>query len=100
MVDDAIKKIEQYKIRLVFYYDYFINKFFNYVNYIFTLTNKNIETFHLKIKIKKYYIKLGSHVSREFIFNSHSDFSLDEKFINLNEKIKIIKMRLNTLKNK
>lgn len=100
MLDDTIKKIGRYKIRLVFYYDYFIDKSFNYSKYVSNLTNRNIESIQLRIKIKKYYIQLGSHVSKEFIFNSHSDFSLDEKFIRLNEKIRFIKMRLSNLNNK
>ena len=100
MIDDIIKKIGKYNVRLVSFYDNFINITFSYGKYIYKLSKNNVESIQLKIKVKKYYIKLGSYVAKEFIFNGHSDFSLDEKFKKLNEKIKFIKIRLEALKNK
>ena len=100
MIDDIIKKFGKYNSRLVSFYDYFVHVTFSYGKYIYKVSKNNMESFQLKIKIKKHYIKLGSYVSRKFIFNGHSDFSLDEKFKKLNEKIKFIKNRLKVLKNK
>ena len=100
MIDSIINKINAYKIKISNSYRNFQKSSSNATKNMYGKGKERIEIESLKIQLKKYYSQLGLYVARQYILKGHSDFSLDENFITLNNKIKKLSLRLKQLRNK
>ena len=53
-----------------------------------------------KLELKKKYIKLGKHVSKQFFNEEMTDFIYDEKFSKINQEIENLKNYISKVENK
>ena len=100
MIDSIINKINVYKIKISDSYRKLQKSSSDATKDMYGRGRERIEIESLKIQLKKYYSQLGLYVARQYILKGHSDFSLDENFITLNNKIKKLSLRLKQLRNK
>ena len=88
MIDEIIKKINLYKDKISRNYQNAYKDSSNISKNIYGQGKKRIEIEKLKISLKKQYYNLGLYIAKQYIVKGYSDFSLDEKFKNLNTEIK------------
>ena len=88
MIDEIIKKINLYKDKISKNYQNVYKDSSNLSRDIYGKGRKQIEIKRLKISLKKQYYSLGLYTAKQYITKGYSDFSLDEKFKNLNIEIK------------
>ena len=100
MIDSIINKINSYKTKISKSYSSLRKNSSSATRDIYGKGKKRIEIEKLKIQLKKYYSQLGLYVARQYLLKGHSDFSFDEKFISINQKIKNDSSRLKELINK
>ena len=100
MLDNLIKKLNSYKLRISKKYRYVYENSFVLSRSIVGKSKKRIEVEGLKISLKRYYYYLGKHVAKQYISKGYSDFSLDDKFKILNKEIKETLNQYKDLKNK
>ncbi len=99
MIENLIKKLNSYKLKISKKYDYIYKNSFNISKNVVGESKKRIEIESLKISLKKYYYYLGKYVAKQYISKGYSDFSLDNQFESLNREIKKVLIQYKELKN-
>ena len=100
MIDSIINKINKYKIKISNSCRGVLKKSSYATQDIYGIGKDRIEIERLKIELRKYYSQLGLYVAKQYLIKGYSDFSVDEKFIFINNKIKKQSLRLKELTNK
>lgn len=100
MIDSIIRKINLYKDTISKRYESFRDESFNVSKNVYDLGQDRIEIEKTKLKLKKHYSQLGLYIARQYILKGYSDFSLDDKFISLNNRIKSDVLKLRRLRDK
>ena len=98
MLENLIKKINSYKIKIAKNYQSVYKNSSYFSKKIVGKSKNRIEIESLKISLKKYYYYLGRYVARQYISKGYSDFSLDKDFNVLNKKIKKILIKYKKIK--
>ena len=88
MIENIINKINRFKIKLSNSYKSVLKKSSYATQDIYGKSKQRIEIETLKIELRKYYSELGLYVAKQYLIRGYSDFSIDEKFIFINNKIK------------
>ena len=88
MIERIVLKINSYKQKYLKQFESFFNISSKTTHGIFQGSRKRIELEKIKIKLKKRYFELGMYVAKQYIKKGYSDFTLDDKFISLNESVK------------
>ncbi len=99
MIEQFIKKINSYKSQISKKSNSLYLNSFEATKDIVEQSKDRIEIEKIKISLKKYYYYLGKYVAKQYISKGYSDFSLDEQFKILNDKIKNILNDYNKIKN-
>tara|TARA_Y100001970_G_scaffold70744_1_gene89994 strand:- start:1284 stop:1586 length:303 start_codon:yes stop_codon:yes gene_type:complete len=100
MINNIINKLNTYKTKISKSYRNFKKQSSSVTKGVYGKGKVRIESEQLKMQLKKYYSQLGLYVARQYILKKHSDFSLDQKFIDINSKIKKVSIELKRLTNK
>ena len=100
MLENLIKKINSYKLKITKNYQSIYSNSSYFSKKIIGKSKDRIEIESLKISLKKYYYYLGKYVAKQYISKGYSDFSLDEHFKVSNKEIKKILNQYKDLKNK
>ena len=88
MIEKLVLKLNSYKREYLKKIDKFFNISSKVTHNMFDNSKKRIELEKIKIELKKKYFDLGLYVAKQYIKKGYSDFSLDDKFIKLNDDIK------------
>tara|TARA_Y100001960_G_C13957712_1_gene486705 strand:- start:189 stop:488 length:300 start_codon:yes stop_codon:yes gene_type:complete len=88
MIERLILKFSRYKQRYSKQFENIFNLSSKATYDMFDNSKKRIELEKIKIELKKKYFDLGLYVAKQYLRNGHSDFTVDEKFIKLNNAIK------------
>ena len=100
MLENLIKKINSYKIKIAKNYRSVYKNSSYFSKKIVGKSKNRIEIESLKISLKKYYYYLGKYVAKQYISKGYSDFSLDSQFKVLNREIKKTLNQYKDLKDK
>ena len=100
MIDNLIRKINLYKNTISKKYSKFCKESFDVSKSVYDIGQERVEIEKIKLKLKKYYSELGFYVAKQYISKGYSDFSLDDRFISLNNKIKSHVLKLRKLQDK
>ena len=88
MIEKIVIKLNSYKKRYKKKFDTLSNVSSEITHDLFDNSKKRIESEKIKIQLKKKYFDLGLYVAKQYIKYGYSDFTIDKKFIDLNDSIK------------
>tara|TARA_Y100000768_G_scaffold52357_1_gene34426 strand:+ start:818 stop:1129 length:312 start_codon:yes stop_codon:yes gene_type:complete len=88
VIEKIVIKLNSYKKRYKKKFDSISNVSSEITHDLFDNSKKRIESEKIKIQLKKRYFDLGLYVAKQYIKHGYSDFTIDKKFIALNDSIK------------
>ena len=88
MLETFFKKIDHYKETFFKKYDKTYKTSFDATKEVLYRSKNRLEIEKTKLELKKGYYLLGKYIARQRLSKGYSDFSLDQKFEELTEKIK------------
>ena len=88
MFEDLLKKFDHYKETFSKKYNKAYKTSFDATKEVFHKSKNRLEVEKTKLELKKSYYLLGKYIAKQRLSKGYSDFSLDQKFEELTEKIK------------
>ena len=88
MFEALLKKFDHYKEMVSKKYDKVYKDSFDATKEVFHKSKNRLEAEKVKLELKKNYYLLGRYIAKQNLSKGYSDFSLDQKFEELTEKIK------------